>query len=226
MKTALNLLRTTVAVIALALSLSSCVINVTGFDNIIGNGVSKTETRTVSTYSGIVNTIGADIEITCKQSPTLEITGDENILPYVTTEVRNGVLTISTNRVSISPRQLKIKTSTDMLSNAEIIGSGNMVVTGVDTQNFSGLISGSGNMTVNGQMNSSRYTVSGSGNVEARNAAAQTVTANISGSGNITVQVAQTLDGTISGSGSIIYFGNPGTVRRNITGSGSIVGGR
>jgi hypothetical protein len=33
------------------------------------------------------------------------------------------------------------------------------------------------------------------------------------------------LDGSIAGSGSIIYFGNP-TIRRSITGSGNIVGGR
>ncbi|MCU0425178.1 MAG: DUF2807 domain-containing protein [Candidatus Kapabacteria bacterium] len=226
MKTAFNLLRTAVVVIAFSLSLTSCVFNVTGFDNIVGNGVTKSERRTVTAFSAISNRIGADVEITCKQSPGLEITGDENILPYITTEISNGVLIISTNRVSINPRRLSIKASTDMLVNAEILGSGNMTVAGVDTPNFVGNIGGSGNMTINGQAPSARYTVSGSGNVEARNTTSQNVVATITGSGNITVNVSQTLEGTISGSGSIIYFGNPGTVRRNITGSGSIVGGR
>lgn len=218
--------RPLVAAVVLTVSLSSCFINISGLDNIIGNGNTTTEKRTITAFSGISNTLGADIEITCKQTPGLEITTDDNLLQYIRTEVRSGVLTISTDRISISPRRLTIKASTDMLTNAQITGSGDMVVTGIDTQNFTGQISGSGNMRLSGQAPNGNYTVSGSGNIDARNCAAQQVVANISGSGNITVAVSQVLDGSISGSGSIIYFGNPGTIRRNITGSGNISGGR
>jgi hypothetical protein len=220
------LFRSLAAAVILTVSLSSCFINTSGLDNIVGNGNITTEKRTITAFSGISNTLGADIEITCKQTPGLEITTDDNLLQYIRTEVRSGVLTISTDRISISPRRLTIKAGTDMLTNAQIIGSGDMVVTGIDTQNFTGQISGAGNMRLSGQASNGSYTVSGTGNIDARNCAAQQVAATISGTGNITVAVSQLLDGSISGVGNIIYFGNPGTIRRNIIGLGKITGGR
>ncbi|MBD1210235.1 MAG: DUF2807 domain-containing protein [Ignavibacteria bacterium] len=225
MKTLLTTLRLAASAIVLSFTLSGCFVNISGLDNIVGNGNITTEKRTITTFTGVSNQISADVDIICKQTPGLEITADENLLPYIRTEIVNGVLTISSDRVSISPRRLTIKASTDMLTNAQISGSGSMTVTGIDTQTLTGRISGSGNMTLIGKVTNGNYTVSGSGNIDAKSCTASEVAASISGSGNISVAVSQLLDGSISGSGSIIYFGNP-TIRRNISGSGNIVGGR
>jgi hypothetical protein len=225
MSTIFATLRLAATAAVLSVTLSSCFVNISGLDNIVGNGNVTTEKRTITTFTGVSNQISADVEITCKQTPGLEITTDENLLPYIRTEIIGGVLTISSDRISISPRRLTIKVSTDMLTNALISGSGNMTVTGVDTQTFTGRISGSGNMTLTGKTTNGNYTVSGSGNIDAKNCTAEQVVASITGSGNISAAVSQMLDGSIAGSGSIIYFGNP-TIRRSITGSGNIVGGR
>lgn len=221
----LTILRLAITAIVLSATLSSCFVNISGFDNIIGNGNITTEKRTVIAFNGISNQLSADVEITCKQTPGLEITADENLMSYIRTEVINGVLTISSDRISISPRRLTIKASTDMLTNAQISGSGDMTITDIETQTFTARISGSGNMRLTGKATNGNYTVSGSGNIDAKNCASEQATVSILGSGNISVAVSQMLDGSIAGSGSIIYFGNP-TIRRNISGSGSIVGGR
>ncbi len=217
--------RALVAAVALTISLSSCFININGLDNIVGNGTITTQKRTVTSFTGISNQLSGNVEIVCKQSPSLEISTDDNILQYIKTEVVGGVLTISSDRSFLAPTRLTIKASTDMLTNAQISGSGNMTIKEIDTPSFTGRITGSGDMFVNGKATSGNYTVSGSGNIDARNCAVQQATASITGSGNITVTASQALDGTISGSGSIIYFGNP-SVRSTITGSGRIVGGR
>lgn len=109
-----------------------------------------------------------------------------------------------------------------------VSGSGKIDFIG-EALSTSAVISGSGNITLNGQGSLSdltqsnlELTLSGSGSIQAFNYPVNTCHFTISGSGSAEVNVSTLLEGTLSGSGSLMYKGNP-TVSVTTSGSGSVV---
>ena len=64
--------------------------------------------------------------------------------------------------------------------------------------------------------------INGSGNINTRDVDADDVYTDISGSGDISVTALNMLDARISGSGDIDYWGNPPTVKLDVSGSGRV----
>lgn len=176
----------------------------------------------------------------------IEITGDENLLEYVSVEVQDERLVIRTkDNLNLKPSQGnkielfvpvqnvsglsvsgsgKMFKANDLIANnldLSISGSGKMELA-IQTNHLTLSVSGSGSMELNGSAEEISASVSGSGNVNAQDVLANLVTARISGSGNMKIYCSERLDATISGSGKILYTGNPFEVHSNISGSGKL----
>lgn len=207
--------------------------------------MSKTETRQVPAFTRIDNSLAAAIEVTTKQSPTLEITGDENIVPEIKTEVVGGTLILS-HRTMLSswsskvPVRLKISVQTlETVANsgvgdisvfplegttfrAEMSGAGSINATGVKVSTMSVDVSGVGKVQMQGSAERADISLSGAGNIQARELALQRANVSVSGVGSAYVSVSQVLDAVVSGAGNVIYYGSPSTISRTVTGVGSI----
>jgi hypothetical protein len=166
---------------------------------------------------------------------------DENLMPYIRTEVEYGKLVISHESKSIRPTVLKIYISATNLEGVSISGSGD--VSGNEEFNsdrFYADIAGSGDMSLNVRANSlesgisgsgSIYlvgsadsydaTITGSGDVDAFEMQARESSVVITGSGNCRVNVSERLSAKITGSGDVLYRGHP-QISKNITGSGKV----
>src|SRR5688572_16068403 len=59
-----------------------------------GSGVRKTEKRDLPPFKSIETNGAFNVRVSCQQAASFEIEGDDNLLPLVKTEVRNGVLRI------------------------------------------------------------------------------------------------------------------------------------
>src|SRR5690242_17888397 len=62
---------------------------------IAGSGVRKTEKRELKSFNAIDTTGAYEIAVTCQQPAGFEIEADDNILPLIKTEVRDGILFLS-----------------------------------------------------------------------------------------------------------------------------------
>ena len=113
-----------------------------------------------------------------------------------------------------------------MVKGASVSGSGGVDFDGtfaaVNDLDLS--ISGSGDISVNHELNVDMLDVrvSGSGKVFFQKAIAKEADITISGSGDVHLQVSDFLKARISGSGDIYYKGSP-QVDSRITGSGKII---
>jgi hypothetical protein len=178
-------------------------------------------------------------------SESLLVETDENLMPYVETEMRNGTLHLRLNSpgsVSILQRQrVRYTLHINSLEGVTIEGSGNvnadslesdqlaLVVDGSGNMQFKSLragklrveINGSGNVEVQGEASDQTIEVSGSGRVKAGDLRGQSVQVVISGSGNATVWATESLNIDISGSGSARYYGTP-QVNISTSGSGNV----
>jgi hypothetical protein len=214
-----------------------------GGKRVRGNGVVSKEQRSVTGFTG-VETHGS-IDIMVSQGPfKIEVEADQNILPYIETEVENGRLKVRfKNDIWLQHYdEARVYVTAPDLRDFEIHGSGNINSQGQikDNMGMTTRISGSGDITleintpkINTETHGSGNTmlrgetrdlsslISGSGNVRAGDLKAENVKVSVHGSGDTDVFASSSLDVTVSGSGDIRYKGNP-TMSTEIHGSGSV----
>src|SRR5260370_35943501 len=89
---------TFVAILAIALGFAGCL----RFTGVQGSGVRKTEKRDLAAFKSIETQGAYEVEITCQKPRSFEIEADDNILPLIQTEVRDGVLFVSAKTYSSS----------------------------------------------------------------------------------------------------------------------------
>lgn len=209
-----------------------------------GSGDLITETRNVSNFDRISLSGSGNVIITQNGEESLVVETDDNIMEYVTTEVRGGTLELgfsSARAGGISPTRLTFTLSVDNLEGLTVSGSGDIEAEGIETDsleiNVSGSgdirvdsltadlveaqISGSGEIVLAGEAADQDIQISGSGKYRAGDLLSETVTVEIGGSGDVTVWTTNSLDASIGGSGNVSYYGTP-SVSSSTSGSGSI----
>jgi hypothetical protein len=238
-KSSINLFVLVTAAIAIgALVLSAC-----GTGLVVGSGNQVTEEREISDVEGVALSFIGDLRITQGDEEKLVITGDDNVVPLVTTEVRDGVLNIGSKSTLSIPMvtELRYDLTVRDLNSLRLSGAGNAQMDGLDTGDFAAAVSGAGNLEVrNLKANRVSANLSGVGNVElSGEASRQAVTlsgagsyaggdletgaadVSLSGLGNATVWATESLNATISGAGNIEYYGDPDVTSR-ISGLGNV----
>jgi hypothetical protein len=223
----------------IAMALTGC-----EYKTIKGNGNVTTEVRKNLSVNKIKLMGSYDVELIPGSTPSVSIDADENILPYIITENRNGVLEIkSKNHFNLSSTHaIKVSIVTDKLESVVLSGSGNVVgkgkFTGADKLNISILgsgdinietntpkvdshIAGSGTITLKGETKDATINIAGGGEYKGDELKAENVKISITGSGDVRVFADATLDVHITGGGDIYYKGNP-AITQHIVGGGSI----
>jgi len=226
-----------VIITALMVFISSC-------HMISGNGNIRTEKRSTGNFSSIKTSGSIDVEINTGDTYAVSAEDDDNLLPYIVTEVNNGTLDIhykentSVNNdhakvyitaptldkvISSGSADIDIK---DVLKSQQkieinISGSGN-IKGAVDAPAVSVDISGSGNVDLKGRTKDFDCNVYGSGDINCSNLQSENVTVKISGSGNAHVFASVHLSASSFGSGDIYYRGNSQNPDIHTAGSGSV----
>jgi hypothetical protein len=84
-----------VVVLAVVLSTLGCVCGGIGFGGVRGSGRVEEEERLVRGFTGVELATFGDLDIRLGDEEGLRIEAEDNLLPYFETEVRNGILKIS-----------------------------------------------------------------------------------------------------------------------------------
>ncbi len=186
-----------------------------------GSGNVISESRVVNGFNEITLSGSGDVVVDVNGTESLTIEAEDNIMPLLTSEVRNGRLELGT-RSSISPTVPIIYTvSATNLNGLSISGSGDINATGIDAGSFDAEISGSGQIEVAGATETLAVDISGSGLYVGQNLVAADATVSVSGSGRAVINATDRLDADVSGSGSVEYIGDP-SLNSSVTGSGDI----
>jgi hypothetical protein len=182
--------------VALALLLVSCSVT-------RGSGTVVSDEREVTAFDAIELSTSADVVVKAGDAPAVTVTGDDNVLDLLLTDVRDETLVIRTptGRMFTTSRPVVVTAATPSIRRVAVSGSGMVTVTGVEADTLEVSVSGSGNVVTDGRAGSLRVAVSGSGNVSV--GAVATLRADVSGSGNISYLGDPEVVGNVSGSGSI-----------------------
>lgn len=187
-----------------------------------GNGIIKSEKREVSDFNSLDIRGSYEVEITSQQTTSLEVSGDSNILPLVTTEVRNGTLFIFSNNNFSTKNILKLKISASNIENFSSSGASRIVIANLNNERLDVNANGAGSTEIGGKTKDLYINASGAVNLNAKNLYSDNVNIDLSGASNVAVYAAEELNAKLSGVGNINYYGNPKVVNRNVSGLGLI----
>src|SRR5215813_11241998 len=187
-----------------------------------GSGVVKTEKRSLPPYTSLEVSCAASIGVRLQEQESLEISGDDNLIPLITTEVKNNTLYIRSTQ-EIAPREkLRITLSNPDLTRFAFSGAGDANVSNIKNDRIEIVLSGAGDLIASGETRDAAITLSGAGKVDAKNLLAVNAKANSTGVGSLDVYAKEQLDAKATGVGEINYYGNPKVVKKDASGIGSI----
>lgn len=210
-----------------------------------GSGNVVSETRKVSGFKAISVDYPARVLVSQGSAESLKIEAEDNLLPGLKTEVKNGELRIyyrSADGEHVNPtKTVTITITVKDLSDVRLSSAGELVVDGLDADDLSVSLAGAGNVKLNeitseqlnvnlsgaGSMSASGtaddlvVNISGFGDFKAPELHTKTADINISGAGSATTWVDDHLSAELSGAGSINYYGTA-DVDQQINGVGSV----
>ena len=192
-------------------------------NNIQGSGNIISESRELNNFTSIILLGSIDVNIKTSESNNCVVVADDNLIPYIKTEVVNNKLNISLNESYSSEEKLVVNINTPNYDEVSLSGSGNINILDFKNNNLSLNISGSGNIIGNGEVETLVVKINGSGNLMSKEIKSKSATITINGSGDGEVFASDSISAKINGSGNIKYFGNPENVDSIINGSGDII---
>jgi putative autotransporter adhesin-like protein len=187
-----------------------------------GSGKVVTVSRDVPSFTKIELRGAATISVTVGKKTAVAISGDDNIVPLVHTEVNDGTLVISQSRGYSTDVGLDVRVSTPELVGSSLSGAGSLTAHGIRSQSFTADVAGAGRLDLAGTTGSVDLDVAGVGAVELGSLVARVAHVTLSGTGSVHVYASGTLDATVNGVGSIHYSGNPAHVKTHVHGLGAI----
>jgi len=211
--------------------------------HINGSGKTIIEGREVSGFERVKINSAGEAEIVQGENEGIVIEAEDNLLPYITSNVFAGELVIDVKAgVGITPTRpirytITVKNLEEVRTSgaAKVTlrpmkagdlslsssGAGAFEVIDLTASSLSIKISGAGSINASGSATSVDIHISGTGSVDAQNLKTSQTRVNISGMGSATVWATETLDSKISGAGSVSYYGSPSLTQEN-SGLGSV----
>jgi hypothetical protein len=191
------------------------------FNQVSGSGNRQKQTRQVGSFTSISTEGAYEIEIVSQKPLALEIEGDDNILPLISTEVSGNVLYIK-NRPGYSVSEpIRISISVPNLEGLSSSGAGNLKVTGLKNEHFEIDINGAPAIEVSGETNMLKIKANGAGKIDTHRLRAANADVNSNGVSKISLYARDKLDVVVSGPSNVTYEGDP-VVNKTVNGPGSV----
>jgi carbon monoxide dehydrogenase subunit G len=190
-----------------------------------GSGVPSRERRHVNDFHAVEIKTGVDVNFTRSDDTDVELSGDDNLLKLIRTDVSRGVLTISSTESYQTKSPLTVSLTGPHLSSIAMHGAGDIKLADLKENDLSLQLNGSGDVSATGSVGQLNVLLNGSSDVEAEELLSENANIQILGSGDIAVNAKQSLDVSIIGSGNVKYYGHPEKINRQIIGSGEVEAG-
>lgn len=211
----------TLFVIGLVIGLAGCTLINTP-DGVKGSGVVKTEKRKIAPFASLDVNCPSSIQVRCQEQGSLEISGDDNIIPLITTEVKDGTLYIRSSKEYDPQGKLQILISTPDLKKFAFSTAGEANLSNIKNDRVEIALNGAGSLTATGETKEVAISLSGAGSIDAKELHAVNASVDSTGVGSIDIYATGHLDAKSSGIGEINYYGKPKTINKQVGGMGAI----
>jgi len=203
--------------------LTGCLALVAGcwLPGVRGNGHIKIDDRKIDAFAN-VQASGAFVINWQNGPPALRIKTDQNLFPYIESEVSGNTLRLRTREQIRPTHGITVTVASPVREAAKITGAVKIAASQLTGPGFALEGTGASRISLDGNIDQLLADLTGASDLKA--AALQTKTAEISiqGAWDAEIAVAEKLKVAIAGAGKVIYSGNPPTIEKHISGAGSI----
>ena len=228
----------------LALPVLSVAHPVLRFNDITGNNHVITQNRTVTAFHAIKVSGGIDVELLQGKELKLQVEADENLVPLIRTEVKDGVLNIyhdesirnaKTMKVHVTFQNIDAITASggcDIISKQKLgfatlrldLSGGCDVKLDCKAGKLDMLISGGCDVVLTGEAENCSINASGGCDVKASQFYLKDCTIDASGGSDVEINAKGELNMKASGASDITYFGKPARIVQSAHGASDIHG--
>jgi Putative auto-transporter adhesin, head GIN domain len=206
-----------------------------------GEGEMVADIRDVGKFDKVALNMNAIVTVTDTTVHSCTVKAQPNILEAIITRLDGNTLVITSKGTVITDKPVEIALSMSQAAAFEVNGSGE--IRGMNTLKndeldfevngsgkleldvvavkVTGVVTGSGLVTLTGSSNDLDVEINGSGTVDALRFSALRSKAKIAGSGDAKLLVEESLEANVSGSGIVSYRGEA-VVKKKISGSGEV----
>ena len=203
--------------------LAACIALVAGCNwvGIRGNGHIKTDERTISAFTNI--DAGGAFQIEWQSgAPTLSITTDENLLPYIDNQISGETLHLHTREQIWPTHGIKVVISSPTRTGAKTSGAAKLTANQLSGPRFALESTGAAEVKLDGNIDELLADMTGASELHAGDLQTKTTEISTTGAADAEIAVSETLKVAITGAGKVSYSGSPKTIEKHISGAGSI----
>ena len=186
-----------------------------------GSGKRVVQKREISPFTSISTEGAFTIEVTCQKDPSLEVEGDDNVLEFVTAEVRGNELRLTSSKSFSTDEPVRFKITVPNLEGLTVSGAGRIDIKGMKNEKFEIDSNGAPNIVVAGTTNTIDIDSNGAGRIDTQNLRASRAVVESKGVSRIDLDVSEQLDITVSGPSTVTYTGDP-VVNKTVNGPGKV----
>ncbi len=187
-----------------------------------GSGVEKTEERKTGDFTAIDISGAYELNVACGKTTSVVISGDDNIVPMIKTEVKSGTLYVSHEGSINQSKKIIVTVTMPDLRSVSSSGASDIMVENISNDAFAVDVSGAGSVEARGSTGLLTIDLSGATDVITKELQAKKVKIDVSGASNAEVFASDEISADVSGVGNITYHGNPSVVNQSVSGVGSI----
>lgn len=192
------------------------------FKGVKGSGNTATDARSATGFKGVDVGGVFQVEINAQKEFSIEVEADDNLLQYIKTDVRNGVLYIETSK-KISPTgPIRVRVNAPEIENLDVSGVANVTANDIKTSEFGIDSSGASKVKVSGEAGKLTVDVSGATKIDAESLQVGDANVDASGASNVMLSVSGELRAEASGASKVIYTGTPSSVIKSTSGGSRV----
>jgi Putative auto-transporter adhesin, head GIN domain len=215
---------------------------------IVGSGVSKEETRAVGKFQMVEvgDALQVIVTVTAGVKPSVKVSGDDNLVPFVESFVEDGQLVLRLeDNSSISPKlPLRAEVVTGELDEVEVSGAAivkvkggtkvdrftagasgaaQLSVEGVESSEAVVSASGASQVALSGSAASLKVDASGASRIKAQSFNVDDADVSISGASTVTLWANKSVSGDVSGASQLELHGGPAKQTVSISGAAQVI---
>ena len=226
-----------IAIFIIALGLGLIISNIFSFGNsfsnafsfslwskIKGSGNIATEKREVAKFDSVDVGGVFQVEIVAQKDFGVIVEADDNLLPFIVTEVRGNTLNVKTKkrkRFSTS-NPIRIKVFAPNIENLEVSGVAKVSLSNIDNDSLKIDSSGASKINLEGKSKNLNIDISGATRVNAKELKTEKASVDASGASKAYVFASNELKTDLSGASKVVYSGNPTNIDKKLSGASSI----
>jgi len=203
---------------------SAELLNLSSFDFgcVTGSGEMASAVRDLEGFTAVDVGGVFEVEITSQKDFAVEIEADDNLLPFITTEVVNGTLKIETEKRLKSSNPIRVRIYAPDINKLDVSGVAKVTLNDVNNESLSVDSSGASKLQISGVAARLNADLSGAVQLDADGLTVKNASIDASGASYVSLNVTERLNAEASGASKILYSGSPTSIEKDVSGASSV----